>query len=1039
MIKFASIYKSLNIEEKEVAPVLLLIVQSVFIGIFYGAYDIGAHTLFLNVFPEDMIPKAYIISGLVGIGLTTAFSKLQTKLKFSKLASYSLLFVSVIILLMRSMFGFVNTNWVVFIVFIFFGPLNIIAILAFWGTVGRIFNLRQGKRLFGIIDTGQIIGIIISSFTIPLIISFLKGTNNILLISALSIFLAMFLEIIISKRFNLSDEDTEEQTQNKNAEIVEKEIEHEQVKLKDFTKNPYILYMALFVIFSMFAAFFVQYSFLVVTKEKYPIEEDMAKYLGFFTGSMMVFTLLIKTFVYSKLMKTYGLKISLILSPVLLALFTLIAIAAGYFGGYTDAAPGFIYFFLLISLSKLFNKTLKDALEVPSFKLLYQALAKKIRFDVQAKIDGTINEIAALVSGLILYGLGVLAFVKFIHFSVVLFILLGLWTLITIRLYKEYRNNLESSLKSSKDKYDESETKLLKSLIETANIDNSIVSSLSLLRNYLPFKYIETLSNFISQKKDVFELLRPFKLHLIELYFKYRKGDTGNVLSKQFKELKLQAPSAKLSSKEISLLLKSKKETEYLYGIELVLTLPQKDRLTTLASLLRMPDAELQKIAIRLSGEAAEKETCGTLVEYLDNNELFPYAIISLKQVVSSCHKQLIQMFYKTDISLTTQLAIVKLLGSANEEDAIVFLLENLSHHRVDIFSQSIKSLTELNYQANEKEQPRFFHPITQVIQTIAWDISALASIKQEKEPALFDSLQNEFSRHQDLLMDLLSITYDPQSVMHVKEYLDSETAEGVGYALELFDIFISDEIKPLVLLLFDDIALIEKARQLQNHFPVEIMTSEQLILNIINRDPNLISLSTKRLAIDLYTKYYSAVSNDIVAQLFNPVKELSWHSAKVINNLSPEKLIELSERFSSTDFSEIENSIKNVGEQNAISSNDNEIIHVLAGMFNRYKINPIEVSDYLSVNVIEQNVFSNSSKVIDDYFVFLILDQEKLLLNKESDLAEQKFYFEYFNYNFKELDNVNGNKVLVGIKKNSMIKLQLTNSEFIQNLLTLS
>ncbi|HCC29011.1 MAG TPA: hypothetical protein DEQ03_02975, partial [Marinilabiliales bacterium] len=81
-----NIFKSLNIEATEITPVLLLITQSIFLGIFYGTFDIGAHTLFLKTFPESMIPKAYIISGIVGILMTSTFSKFQSKIKFSNLA-----------------------------------------------------------------------------------------------------------------------------------------------------------------------------------------------------------------------------------------------------------------------------------------------------------------------------------------------------------------------------------------------------------------------------------------------------------------------------------------------------------------------------------------------------------------------------------------------------------------------------------------------------------------------------------------------------------------------------------------------------------------------------------------------------------------------------------------------------------------------------------------------------------------------------------------------------------------------------------------
>ena len=64
-------YQALNIEKEEASSVFLFLVQSIFLGIFYGAFDVGAHALFLSVYPASMIPKAYVISGVAGIVLTT--------------------------------------------------------------------------------------------------------------------------------------------------------------------------------------------------------------------------------------------------------------------------------------------------------------------------------------------------------------------------------------------------------------------------------------------------------------------------------------------------------------------------------------------------------------------------------------------------------------------------------------------------------------------------------------------------------------------------------------------------------------------------------------------------------------------------------------------------------------------------------------------------------------------------------------------------------------------------------------------------------
>ena len=70
------------------------------------------------------------------------------------------------------------------------GPLNILAMLGFWGTAGRLFTLRQGKRLFGLVDAGLVIGIIISCYAIPVLLSFKFESHNILLISAASVLVA---------------------------------------------------------------------------------------------------------------------------------------------------------------------------------------------------------------------------------------------------------------------------------------------------------------------------------------------------------------------------------------------------------------------------------------------------------------------------------------------------------------------------------------------------------------------------------------------------------------------------------------------------------------------------------------------------------------------------------------------------------------------------------------------------------------------------------------------------------------------------------
>jgi len=131
-----------------------------------------------------------------------------------------------------------------------------------------------------------------------------------------------------------------------------------------------------------------------------------------------------------------------------LQLFTIIAVVIGMIMGYTPATSGFMFFFMMLALSRLFSKSLKDSIESPSLKVIYQTIDEKNRYEVQSSMDGTVNEVAALASGLLLAGLGILSFVKLIHFSLVLIIITLLWIFVAVKLYSGYRKSIRKALET---------------------------------------------------------------------------------------------------------------------------------------------------------------------------------------------------------------------------------------------------------------------------------------------------------------------------------------------------------------------------------------------------------------------------------------------------------------------------------------------------------------------------------------------------------------------------------------------------------------
>jgi hypothetical protein len=72
----------LDIESGEESMVSMLLTQSVFLGIFIGAFDITAHSLLLSAFDEKMLARGYMVSGIAGVLVTSVYFWFLPRVKF---------------------------------------------------------------------------------------------------------------------------------------------------------------------------------------------------------------------------------------------------------------------------------------------------------------------------------------------------------------------------------------------------------------------------------------------------------------------------------------------------------------------------------------------------------------------------------------------------------------------------------------------------------------------------------------------------------------------------------------------------------------------------------------------------------------------------------------------------------------------------------------------------------------------------------------------------------------------------------------------
>lgn len=898
-----------NIEKEEQRSVAILLIQSVFLGLFAGAFDVGAHSIFLNVFEASLIPQAYVVTGIVGIIMTSVYVRLQNRMKFSEFALLNLIFVVVVTLLLRLGFVFTQDKLLVFASFVLMGPLTITSFLVFWGTAGRIFNLRQGKRLFGLIDTGQVIGIIVSSFAIPVLISFNFKVLNSLIICVVSIFIALIIQTVLMRNYNLDI---------KTEAIAGKT---EKSTITSIFRNDYTRLLAFFVVLSVLTAFFVHFSFLSVLKENYPDPDIRASFFGAFMGALTIFTVIIKTFVFDKLIKTYGLKITLMLSPVLLGLFTIIASLIGSIFGYTVISMGFPFFFLLIALSKLFARSLKDSIEVPSLKILYQLLDPKIRYDVQARIDGTVNELAAFSSGLLLLGLGLISSVKLIHFSYFLIIILVLWAFAAIRLYKSYKESLGISLKKFQETAidDSSSGSHLERLIPGGD-DHKVGSVLQLAPQTWNGLLLKNLKGLLNSGKQ----LKSFTLSLIDRLYLF---ESDKELS-EFESLSIgeEREHIRRIRDEFNI---SDEDEEEVRLRDLLNSDHPEDRKKALLAILRKrdtrfyprvvtmfrdPDHSVRISAIRTAGLLGRKDFVTYLIDLLEDPQYYSYAFNALRGMGDAIMENLEHGFYKTHITDKGMIRITRIMAEIGTPLSSSYLINKLDHFNINVLKEAVNGLIKNRIELTDADKMKVFDALYRVVGIAAWNLASYQSAKQyQLDPVLVGAFEEELSENYDLIFGLLSVAYDPQSIYHIRKNIESGTTESIGFAIELLDLFIDPGIKTYLFPLLDDTGIYEKINRLQSEFPIEINEPVKLLTSIINRDCNQIMTYTKFCALRIIGKMENCqISPDIIAQMFNPEPVLREMASDLVRNLDLNKHRSILERLEDKSADEIRNHLKN-------------------------------------------------------------------------------------------------------------------------------
>jgi ATP:ADP antiporter, AAA family len=890
-----TLLSALNVKREEETQVLYMLATGFFMGIFLATYQVTAESLFLNKL-SGQLGNAILVSGILGILTTAVFSFAQNRVKFSSLTIVCIL---LIVILVTGLYTLYQTQTeghdaILFAMFSLIGPITAILLLCYWGVFGRLFNFKQSKRIIGWIDTGQLIAQILAYFVIPLTTRFFPDTSKYLIVCNVSILCSLVFMIIISSRFTLTKNDPADF-----ESAVRKETQFSRI-----FRDRYVILLSVFIIISMAMYVFSQFSFQTLINQQFPDQQGLTNFLAYFFGAVYALSLFMQTFVNDRILSNYGVRVSLYVLPVIVGVFVMGALFSGAWLGFTIHSTGFIFFFLFIALIRLFNGTLRDSLENPIFKLLFIPLDSRYRFGIQAKVEGVVNESGRLIAGGFISLVVLIAAYRIIWIPVVILALVFIYMVVINQLYAGYKGKIRAKLEHTEDHQDKLEigftqiTTRLETLLAGSDTSKAVFS-FKLLEKINPAQVPLWVNNLMKHDHDEvqdFAQRRMNEIKGLSVSERYvikapgkSEGMEKNVLSKLDLQMIIDN-GGDITKTRIQRLTRSPNMEDRQYAAELLLHTSSEENTSFLIELLNDPEPKVKRTAIMTSAKKNNPEVVFLLIENLGNPMYSNLVMNALELIGGKALNSLDSAFYRSGQSTQILLRIVQAIGRIGGQRAKDLLWNKIDYHDKVVVSQVLLSMGECGFKAGISQITRIKYAMESDIADISWNLSAITEVGDEPQSAeTRQALQREIQNDIEHIYMLLAMLYDTRSIQLVKENIESGTAEGTTYAVELLDVFLSEQLKQRVIPVLDDITITEKINRLQAFYPRVELDSRLVLKFLINRDFTQVNRWTKACVVhQVGALKISEFTLDLIAQLFNPDRLIREVAAWALYQIDP-------------------------------------------------------------------------------------------------------------------------------------------------------
>lgn len=819
--------KIFNIRKGEQKLVKDLFLIEFFRGTAIAFFFTAAIKTFIDKFTYTSLasglPLVFIISSFFLWITGYVYTRFEHKLSIQKLGTIIPGFMAASIVLIWIVAKFYHGSWFWYIMLCWFNVLYLLNNLQFWSIASVIYDVRQSKRLFGVISAGDIPAKLIGySLAFWLLENHVAEPLELLPIS----FCCMLLSIPFIYRIVKSDTLKVHTHHRHGRATIHSKYKFTSL-IRNYIGNKLIERIAILSFLFSFCYITIMYVFYGKVKIAMNADHSLGNFILIALVVSKILALLIMAIYTGRLMSKWGHRISLAVMPLILSVFVIALLLGSYLNFNTKAL-------LYISgIMFLVTEALRYSVHSPVFLALMQPLPTTERLRAHNIVKGIMDPFAYLIAGLILFAVSRLNN-NLVGICYLLLLVMAAWMGGIFAIAKPYLETLTQSIArrsfNAEDFSfaDEASMKVIEQKMN-AGSETEKFYLLSLLQSRIEVSHVQSIfkkaltddSSVI--RKEAIEIIcakktKDFQEDLVSIIKTDKSSgvvaaaiaglddsedtikELANYMDDPDEVIEIAAIKKIIVSGSVEIKEKAKNKLTALASSDLpknriaatkiLCSIHDAFAIRLLASLINDKDIEVSNAAIEAAGENGHTNLAEQLLSML---------VVREKQVLNALEEAgrtaiipvknyLLSENYSENLAIKL-IHLIARIHDSSSCNTLVELLDLLPNYRVEI----IKALHRSEYVAEEEHKNKFHELIRQYTEQAEKTILLQEPLLQHSKKyfLLVDALKKELEDIKLTLLNLYSFLYDTDKVNEIKLALYSKKKESIANATELTELLI--------------------------------------------------------------------------------------------------------------------------------------------------------------------------------------------------------------------------------------------------------